>query len=583
MAADERTIAALGRVAILAHLPHDRLADLAAAVDEQRLATGEWLFHQGDEPDALYVVASGRLAVVDEAADPPEVLREAERGDAVGELGVVDGAPRAAGVRAVRDSVVSRVPGEAFRELLAEPDAQRALLASLTELVRGARRSTADRRPRVIAVLGEATASVANRVADALAADLATHGSVAVLRPDGHTPDTPDHRRRLAAEWGEHLDRAEREQRWVLLVAGRDAGPGWRRFATAQADRLVVLAGRGDPPAWAADLPADRARDLVVLDPGASSRWWEVVDPRSHHHTGAHPDRGSLAALCRRLDGRALGLVLAGGGARGLAHFGVYDALVSAGVVIDRFGGTSAGALAGGIFAMGLPPDEALEAARRHVVAARPLSDYTLPAVSLVRGGRLERTGRRFFADRRIEDLPKGFFSVSADLITGDQIVHTRGSLWQAVRASISIPGLMPPVEAGDRLLVDGGLLNNLPADVMTADPDGSAICVDLRRRYQPGGGFGLLPVQPPALVRRLITGSDASLPTMQDTLMRTVDLAASGGSFTGLPRVVAVIRPDVSDVGLLSWNQIDVAVDAGRDAARDALEAHPELADRGS
>ncbi len=271
---------------------------------------------------------------------------------------------------------------------------------------------------------------------------------------------------------------------------------------------------------------------------------------------------------------------MAGGGARGFAHFGVYEELTRAGVVIDRFGGTSSGAIASAAFALGMDASDAIAAAREFMAYSDPLGDYTIPAVALTRGGRVNRLIEQFFGSTLIEHLPKGFFSVSADMITGDQIVHRRGPVWLAVRASISIPGLIPPVQHGEQMLVDGGLLNNLPADVMCADQDGDVICVDLRRTFVPSKGFGLLPsiVQPPGFVRRLFTGTDVALPPLQETLLRTFDLAASTANLRELPRVAAIIEPDVSKIGVLNFRQIDAALEAGRIAARAALEAQPDL-----
>ncbi|WP_234883212.1 patatin-like phospholipase family protein, partial [Mycobacterium tuberculosis] len=147
-------------------------------------------------------------------------------------------------------------------------------------------------------------------------------------------------------------------------------------------------------------------------------------------------------------------------------------------------------------------------------------------------------------------------------------------------RASISIPGLIPPVHNGEQLLVDGGLLNNLPANVMCADTDGEVICVDLRRTFVPSKGFGLLPpiVTPPGLLRRLLTGTDNALPPLQETLLRAFDLAASTANLRELPRVAAIIEPDVSKIGVLNFKQIDAALEAGRMAARAALQAQPDL-----
>ena len=325
-----------------------------------------------------------------------------------------------------------------------------------------------------------------------------------------------------------------------------------------------------DPPVTRG--PVHLVTCRVVPDPS----WWDLLQPVSCH---AANDDG-IGALARRIAGRSLGLVLAGGGARGLAHFGVYEELTRAGVVIDRFGGTSAGALAAAGFALGMDARDATAAARKFIAESRPLSDYTIPAIALTRGRRVDRLVEGFFGSTLIEHLPRGFFSVSADMITGHQIIHRRGLLWVAVRASISIPGLLPPVQHGDQLLVDGGLLNNLPADVMCADQDGEVICVDLLETFVPSKGFGLLPakLQPPGFVRRLLTGTDVALPPLQETLLRTVDLAGSSGNLRQLPRVAAIIEPDVSAIGPLEFKNIDAALDAGRIATRAALEAQPTL-----
>ena len=141
------------------------------------------------------------------------------------------------------------------------------------------------------------------------------------------------------------------------------------------------------------------------------------------------------------------------------------------------------------------------------------------------------------------------------------------------MRASVSIPGLIPPLQQGERLIVDGGLLNNLPADVMCADPDGDVICIDLRRIYVPSKGFRL-----PPFVRRLVTGSDVALPPVQETLLRALDLAGSTPNLHELPHVAAVIQPDVTSIGPLDFKNIDAALEAGRIATRIALEAHPAL-----
>jgi NTE family protein len=564
-AADER--AALRSVPILADMDDEQLDQLSSAVDRLHIPANEWLFRVGDPSDAIYMVASGRFAIV--GADG-QVIREMASGDSIGELGVIAGAPRSAGVRAVRDGVVWRIAADTFAEMLATtPRVQSVMLRALASMLQQSRSANISQRPRVIGVLSTGEADAAP-IVDTIATRLRPHGQTAVIAPPVDTTAEVQNYGELVEGFSEALDRAERSNDWVLVVADRGSGDLWRRYVAAQSDRLVVLVAEQHPPTGLDPLVAQgRPTHLITCMSEPDPSWWELLRPVSHHSA----DDDGIGALARRIAGRSLGLVMGGGGARGLAHFGVYDELTRAGVVIDRFGGTSAGAIAAGAFAMGLDGEEAIAAARKYMAEANPLGDYTIPAVALTRGRRVDRLVGGFFGSRLIEHLPKGFFCISADMITGDQIIHRRGSLWLAVRASVSIPGLIPPLQQGERLIVDGGLLNNLPADVMCADPDGDVICIDLRRIYVPSKGFRLLP-----FVRRLVTGSDVALPPVQETLLRALDLAGSTPNLHELPHVAAVIQPDVTAIGPLDFKNIDAALQAGRRATQIALEAHPAL-----
>lgn len=570
LAADART--ALRSVGILAEIDDQQLDRLSSAVERQHIRANEWLFRLGDPSDAIYVIDTGRFAAV---STDGQVIREMACGDSIGDLGVISGEPRSAGVRALRDGVVWRIAAETFTAVLeTAPQLQWAMLRVMARMLRESRSVNVSRVRRVVGILSTGDA-LAAPIVDAIATRLGSLGKTAILAPPVETTAGVDEYDELVDAFSEKLDGAERSNDWVLLVADRGSGDLWRQYVVAQSDRLVVLVDRGHPreplQRPAIEVPVHL---ITMLEPDPS--WWDLLQPVSHH--GA--DDGGIASLARRIAGRSLGLVLAGGGARGLAHFGVYEELTRAGVVIDRFGGTSAGAIAAAIFALGLDPQEATAAARKYMAQTSPLGDYTLPAVALTRGGRVSRLVGEFFGSKIIEHLPKGFFSISTDMITGEQIIHRRGPLALAVRASISIPGLIPPVQVGERLLIDGGLLNNLPADVMCEDLDGEVICVDLRNNFVPSKHFGLLPsaVQPPAIVRRLVTGTDAALPPLQETMLRTVELASSKVDLGELPRIAGIVEPDISAIGPLDFRMIDAALEAGRIATRAALEAQPQL-----
>lgn len=568
---DER--AALRNVPILADIDDRQLDQLTSAVERRHIPANEWLFHVGEPADSIYIVDSGRFAVF---GPDDQLVAEMASGDSIGDLGVIAGAARLAGVQALRDSVVWRIAADTFTQVLeTTPRLQSAMLRTMASKLRQARAQYVSWRPRVIGVLATGDTAAAPLV-DVLATRLVAHGKTAVLAPPVDTTTGVESYDEFVEAFSETIDRAERDNDWVLVVADRGSGDLWGRYVAAQSDRLVVLVDESHPPEPVKRLVTHGPVHLITCIAEPDPSWWDLLQPASQHHS----DDDGIGALARRIAGRSLGLVLSGGGVRGMAHFGVYLELTRAGVVIDRFGGTSAGAFASAAFALRIDPEEALDIAREFVAKADPFADYAIPAVALIRGERWDGLIERFAGATLIEHLSKEFFSVSADMITGDQIVHRRGPLSVAVRASMSVPGLLPPVQYGEQILVDGGLLNNLPADIMCADPDGEVICVDLRRNYVPSKGFGLLPpiIQPPGFVRRLLTGTDVALPPLQETLLRAFDLAASTANLRELPRVAAIIEPDVSAVNPVNIKHMYAALEAGRSAARAALEAKPEL-----
>jgi NTE family protein/lysophospholipid hydrolase len=181
-----------------------------------------------------------------------------------------------------------------------------------------------------------------------------------------------------------------------------------------------------------------------------------------HHLRDGQP--ADVARLARMITGTGCGLVLGGGGPRGFAHLGVMRAMEEAGVPIDVVGGTSIGALMAAVYALGMD-DAARVRAFTHEVGR--LVTLTVPLIAVSSGRRVDRLIAERIGDAPIEDLPRRFFCVSASLTRAEEVVHDRGPLSFAVRASVSLPGIFPPVYADGDLLVDGATLNNVPADVM--------------------------------------------------------------------------------------------------------------------
>ncbi|OWZ24627.1 LOW QUALITY PROTEIN: Patatin like protein [Phytophthora megakarya] len=182
--------------------------------------------------------------------------------------------------------------------------------------------------------------------------------------------------------------------------------------------------------------------------------------------------RSDFMRLSRRITGNAVGLVLGGGGARGLAHIGVLRALQECGIHVDVVGGTSIGAFIGGIYALH-PNNLSLVATKVQQLSAglssifEKLRDLTLPIISFFNGTRFNESIRAHFYDLSIEDLMLNYFCVSTDIAKSRMSVHRSGLAWKYIRASMSLQGYFPPISENGSLLLDGGYMNNLPADVM--------------------------------------------------------------------------------------------------------------------
>jgi len=196
--------------------------------------------------------------------------------------------------------------------------------------------------------------------------------------------------------------------------------------------------------------------DDVDVCPISTQEYLDKIDANRHFHI-----RKSLGSEWNRwgrvINGRGVGLVLSGGGARAYAHVGVIRALKEANVPIDFIAGSSMGGIIGACLAMGQSLEEMETSIRKCFVKTNPLSDYTLPLQGLVKGKKVERLLRENFGKLEISDLWLPYFCVSTNLTTASPNLHTKGKVWRALRASISLPGVLPPVVAKEGVLVDGG------------------------------------------------------------------------------------------------------------------------------
>jgi predicted acylesterase/phospholipase RssA len=258
------------------------------------------------------------------------------------------------------------------------------------------------------------------------------------------------------------------------------------------------------------------------------------------------------------------------------------EELREAGLQFDRVAGVSLGSLIAAMMAAGFSTGETYEVFQHGFVDTNPSNDFVPPVYSLIRGAKTRRLLHEVFGTRRIEELPLRFFCMSCDLVAREAVSHRTGPVADAVYSSLAIPGVFPPVASDGRLLVDGGVLDNLPVAAMARTGEGPVIAVDatgrtgtLERRQRPAGArLG-------RLVRRILTGSEAEIPRLRETILRTMTVGSIDTVAAARLHSDLVITPHVEQIGLMDWKALPRVVELGRRAAREALQANPELLSR--
>ena len=474
---------------------------LVRAATEVALERGACLMAQGEIADAWYVLTSGRLSVVTEAADGPRRSADLLPGASVGEIGLIAGGTRSATVIAERDASLMRLSRDDFERFAdAHPAFARRLTGTVVQRLVDQMAARPPRAAQVLVVLRASASPRLQAALDQLGAALQRTTSAALCSRQGFeaavgrsidagAESAPAHP--LWSQFDLWLAESQNVHDVVLLDAGV-ADDLWSRECVLHADRCLWLAepaepGASTPPPAAQDRLRRVQRDarqggrgptwaLLLAHPASTvaprdTRAWLDAAPFDRHFHLRVDDARTMERAARLLTGRGLGLALSGGGARGLAHIGVIEAFGAAGVPIDCIGGTSMGAIQAGMHAMGLSTAEMVEL-NRYVIGQRPFQEYTLPVVALVASRRRDACIRKSFGDVLIEDLWIPYLAVSTDLHAAQARVHESGSLGLAASASSSIPGIMVPVTEGPRVLVDGGVVNNLPADLVKARLD---------------------------------------------------------------------------------------------------------------
>ena len=484
---------ALHRSRLFGVLDGDVLSDVEAHLELVTLPGGEVLFRQGDPGDALYLVINGRLRVAARQHTGEErILAELGLGETVGEMAILGGDNRSATVTAVRDSNLARLSREHFNQLSARypqaiaPMFIRKIIERLQREISGPWRDP--ETLNTIAVVPITDGVDLDAFCVRLSAALSRFGRT--LHLTGPKLDDLLGRRgasQVAADDSanslvvEQLALVEANNRHVVYQADLGDSP-WTIRTVRQADHMLLV-GRASADAQPGGIERSvlgaiaesryAHTSLVLLHKDGSRRptgtrqWLDARRVGRHFHLRMDRE-ADFDRLARVLTGHAVGVVLGGGFARGIAHAGVVRALEETGIPLDLIGGTSMGAIMAAEYAFGIDAAGMLETTvdvmRRYL-----RGDITIPLVAVLKGDQVARLILAVMGghDLDMEDLWLPCFAVSANLTRNKMHVHTTGSVLKSILASSRAPGMYPPVVINGDLHIDGGIVNNVPSDVM--------------------------------------------------------------------------------------------------------------------
>lgn len=597
----------------VASLEHSRLCEgltmaevehVAARVSEIRCTAGEVACRMGDPGDRVYIIARGRLKVtVPVRGEQERLLTYLGRGDYFGEVALLTGGKQAATVTAILDSDLLVLERDSFFQLFEEhPQIAKNLIYTLgfrfSQTLVGKRRMTS---PKVLGVF--TTGRRETELLNTVVSELVQQDERIILLTDRNTEheSAPCSREPLGLEPGHGVqtqsitsrlhELGKKNQRIILdLPLG------------VQIDRCRCLFNQCDELLWLVSAdhedvcrqvfveltqqePALGVQSCVVrvLADGAQvapppHEAWSTAESHIVAEFGSGPELRSkrekhgVDRIVRHLKGVSIGLALGGGGARGLAHLGVLRAFDKAGISFDLMAGTSSGAMMGIGYASGYEPDFALENFARTLSPSRlfrliPGGGRWYLQLNYRRGA-WDRMLRPYLYDWRLEQFQLPFFPVAVDLVTGSQVVRRSGDAIYALLESINLPVVSAPIRRRGMALVDGGVLNNLPADVLTKEGADFVVGVNVTAKL-PQEFAGNRPDTPESNMKRA---------GVVETIFRVMEMQAHELNTIRARGVDLLIEPDTSAFNFADFRRADELAAVGEAAAEEAIPRLKQL-----
>ncbi|MFA6302914.1 MAG: patatin-like phospholipase family protein [Legionella sp.] len=551
------------------------------------------LIKKGDDLNDLYILMKGRLyyQVTDDVGHITH-KGELSEGAIIGEMALLSDSVRSANVYTLRDSIILKLTKKDFLTLSGQfPELLNKIMAYTIKRLTNSMQGMDTNAPhnKSIAVIPITPVENLENILKQLIIKFPLGEKILLITKEEfckyHKLDENGGIGHDDVVW---INQQVENYTFIIYLADESVS-NWTRFCIRQADSIAYIADAAykDPKLspveqYLKETQTDfvKRTTLLLLHktdalPTGTNKWLKPRSVNSHYHIQTFSDLG-LSRMMRIFTDKTVSLVLSGGGARGLAHLGLIKLLKERNILIDYIAGTSIGAIFAAGFAMGFTPENSLQLVQEHLIKGAEI-DFTFPYIAIAKGKNVSDGIAGLFGDNtHIEDLWLNFFCVSTDLVSQNLEIHDTGLLWEAVRSSMSLPFIYPPVAYGDKLLIDGGILNNIPVDTMREYAYNSTI---IASNIVDTSTFKISPyptfMSGWRLLLNKLMGGKAILPmNLNDMVFRLLTISSLKNTEKMMTLADCSIYLDVDKYGMMDYKQYKEIAELGYQQAKEQLQA---------
>ena len=581
--------AAIGKIA--KEVDQKSIDELKKDISWKTLNDSEILFNEGDAGDSCYIVMSGRAeAIKNYGKDNEIILGELKKGDIIGDMALITGEKRSATIKASKLSRLIYISKKSFDKVMYNnPKALMEVSKALINRLKYKDPKDTLNKNIIVGIVSLINDKNTQNFFTTLNNSLKSFGSIEDLNEITINLDSDKEN----LDFGILLENIISNNDFLILHSVDTNNLKWKKNIIKYSDQVIIL---GDP----VKLNNISNEESEIFDNYSKikpNKFWLVLN---HNEDTIIPSKtkkiisirngiktfhvknnnsNDIRRLARFITKQTIGLTLGGGGAKGFAHYGIYKAMNELNIPIDVIGGTSAGAIIASQIALGYSLNEIININKK-VNALKMFKEYGFPYMSLIKSYKVEQAAKISAGDSDIEDLWIPFFAPATDLTNSKLLVFDKGPLWEAIRSSGALPGIVLPHFMDKNIIVDGGLMNNLPVDIMKNNYGGKIICSSCSLDKSMKTSITGIPNQFKLLMSKLFDKTNFEknyhyVPTITDIVFKTSVVASASQIDENINMSDLFLELPTSEFGLTEMNDNSMMklIDLGYEYSKPKLQ----------